>query len=403
MTIRRLVWRELAERPLAMFTSTLAILLGVAALVAIRHVTVSSEEKVGQQLKSLGANVLVLPEGSTLRDYYSADMTKRTIPESHVSTILLENLAGVERISPRLSVPTSIDGHKVTLTGILPQKEFEAKVVWQSVGLFSNKHKGCTKASCGPKTYDGRPEALATERTTDQLKGNEAIIGADVAELCGLANGQKIDVFGEQLTVLATLPRTGTVDDSRVFAHLHTVQRMTDAGEVVNAIEVISCCDDAAGDLVPELEKLLPGTKVVTISQVVETQVGVNRLMTQMSLLVLGILTVVGGASVAGTISANVRERRREIGTLMALGASPGTVLRMFLLKALFLGTVGAIAGCVAGLIAATVLGAELVGVSVRPIPGLIAGAALLITVLAALWPARTAARLDPCYCFQEV
>jgi putative ABC transport system permease protein len=174
----------------------------------------------------------------------------------------------------------------------------------------------------------------------------------------------------------------------------------------VNAIEVMGCCEDAAGKLVPSLADLLPDAKVVTISQVVSTQVGINRLMSQMSLLVLGILVVVGGASVASTISSNVRERRREVGTLMALGATPGLIGRMFLLKAWLLGTVGAVSGCVLGLIVAKVLGSQWAGVNVKPLPdlmGIAIVAALVVTTLAALWPARSAAKLDPCCCFQEV
>lgn len=406
MNLKTLVWRELAERPMAMLTSTLAILLGVTALVAIRHVTVFSEQEVGQQLQSLGANVLVLPKDATLQDYYSADLTAQTLPESHVSSILLANLAGVERLSPKLCVTAKVANRDVTLTGILPQSEFQAKSVWQSVSLFSNKHDGCKKAACGPKTYDAAPETLASNRTIDQLKGNEAIIGADVAEFSNLKVGQSVPMLGEKLQVLAVLPRTGTVDDSRVFAHLHTVQRLTNAGEVVNAIEVMGCCEDAAGGLVPKLAELLPDSKVVTISQVVSTQVGVNRLMSQLSLLVLGILVAVGGASVATTISSNVRERRREVGTLMALGATPSFVTRLFLLKACVLGVVGAIGGSVLGLIVAVVLGSQWAGVTVTPLPGLLAmavAAALFITMLAAFWPARLAAKLDPCVCFQEV
>lgn len=407
MNLKTIVWRELAERPMAMLSSTLAILLGVTALVAIRHVTVFSEQEVGQQLQSLGANVLVLPKDTTLQDYYSADLTSQTLPESHVSSILLANLPGVERLSPKLCVSAKVANRDVTLTGILPQSEFQTKAVWQSVSLFSAKHDGCKKAAaCGPKTYDAAPETLVSNRTIDQLKGNEAIIGADIAEFSGLKVGQSVELLGEKLQVLAVLPRTGTVDDSRVFAHLHTVQRMTKAGEVVNAIEVMGCCEDAAGGLVPKLSELLPDSKVVTISQVVSTQVGVNRLMSQMSLLVLGILVVVGGASVATTISSNVRERRREVGTLMALGATPGFVTKLFLLKAWVLGVVGAIGGSVLGLIVAMVLGSQWAGVTVTPLPGLLAmavGAALLITTLAAFWPARTAAKLDPCCCFQEV
>ncbi len=406
MNLKSLVWRELAERPLSMLTSTLAILLGVTALVAIRHVTTFSEQAVGQQLQSLGANVLVLPKDATLQDYYSADLNTHTLPESHVSSILLANLTGVERLSPKLCVSTKVADRDVTLTGILPQSEFQTKSLWQSVSLFSAKHEGCKKAACGPKTYDSAPETLASSRTIDQLKGNEAVIGADVAEFSGLKVGKSVTMLGEKLQVLAILPRTGTVDDSRVFAHLHTVQRLTKAGEVVNAIEVMGCCEDAAGGLVPRLAELLPDAKVVTISQVVSTQVGINRLMSQMSMLVLGILVVVGGTSVASTISANVRERRREVGTLMALGATPGFVLRLFLLKAWILGVAGAVGGCVLGLAVAVLLGSQWAGVSVTPLPGLLlltVGVALLLTTLAALWPARRAAKLDPCLCFQEV
>jgi len=406
MNLKTLVWRELIERPSAMLTSTVAILLGVTALVAIRHVTVFSEREVGQQLQSLGANVLVIPRDATLQDYYSADLTTQTLPESHVASILLANLPGVERLSPKLCVSTQLNDRSVTLTGILPQAEFQAKAAWQSVSLFANKHEGCTKAACGPKTYDGAPEALATERTIDQLKGNEAVIGADVAEFSKLRPGDSVKVLGENLKVLAVLPRTGTVDDGRVFTHLHTLQQMTNAGEVVNAIEVMGCCEDAAGSLVPRLAELLPDAKIVTISQVVSTQVGINRLMSQMSLFVLSVLVIVGGASVASTISSNVRERRREVGTLMALGATPGLVTRMFLLKATVLGLVGGIGGCLLGLVLAMVLGSQWAGVTVTPLPDLLliaVGAALTITLLAAYWPARSAARLDPCTCFSDV
>lgn len=406
MNLTTLVWRELRERPSALMTSTLAVLLGVTALVAIRHITVFSEREVGQQLQSLGANVLVLPKGVTLQDYYSADMTNQTLPESHVASILLENLPGVERLSPKLCVPTKVAGRDVTLTGILPQSEFQAKAAWQSVSLFSNKHDGCKKAHTGPKTYDGAPEDLATSRSIDKLNGDEVVIGAEVAEFSQLKAGQSIELLGEKLQVLAVLPATGTIDDSRVFMHLHTVQRLTNAGEVVSAIEVMGCCEDAAGGLVPKLAELLPDAKVVTISQVVSTQVGVNRLMSQMSLLVLAILVIIGGASVASTISSNVRERRREVGTLMALGATPGLIARVFLLKAWILGTVGALGGCVLGFGIARILGSQWVGVTITPLPGLLAtaiGVALGITMLAALWPARSAARLDPCSCFHDV
>lgn len=407
MNLRTIVWKELSERPAAMATSVVAIVLGVAALVAMRHVNVFSEREVTRQLNQLGANILVLPKDTSLQDYYAADLHDQTIPEQHVSQIMLAGLPGVEKMSPKLCVQAELKGEPITLTGILPQSEFQAQAAWQTASLFSdNKHVGCKKANVGPRPEALLPESLATERTIEKLGDRQAIFGADVAHKFAVKPGDFIELLGEKLFVLAVLAPAGTVDDSRVFAHLHTVQLLAKAGEVVSAIEVLGCCEDAASQLVPQLGKLLPDCKVVTISQLVQTQVGVNRLMARASIVVLLVLTVVAGASVLGTISSNVRERRKEIGTLMALGATPRFVLRLFLLKATVLGVAGGVTGSLLGTVGAVVIGPGWAGVQVLPIPhvGLLASvAALGVTLLAAYWPARQAAQLDPCICFREV
>ncbi len=405
MNLRSIVWKELRERPTAMLTGLLAIFLGVAALVAIRHVTVFSEQEVAQQLSTLGANILILPKNATLQDYYSADLSEATLPESHASTILMASLPGVEKLSPKYCVPIDFAGKQTILTGILPQEEFEAKSAWQSVSMFSKtKHVGCAKAeSCGPT--DSSPESLASRRSIEKLDAHELVLGADVAVKSNLKSGSSTVLFGEQFRVVAVLPSTGTVDDGRIFGHLHTIQRLAKTGEVVSAIEVLGCCEDAAGQLVPQLSALLPDAKVVTISQVVQTQVGVNRLMAKSSIFVLGVLVLVGGTSVASSTSANVRERRREIGTLMALGATPGLVARLFLTKAAWLGLVGGIAGVGVGVLIAVILGPQWAGVAISPLPYLSIGAvaaALVVALAAAFWPALRAARLDPCTCFQD-
>jgi putative ABC transport system permease protein len=405
MNLRTIVWKELRERPTAMLTGVLAILLSVTALVAIRHVTVFSEREVGRQLNMLGANILVLPKGALLQNYYAADNNGLTLPEEHVDRILLAALTGVEKLSPKLCVPAEVEGLKVTLTGILPQSEFEAKSAWQTATLFKQAHVGCTKVS-GPKDDDLTPESLATHRTIERLGDEDAVLGADVAERLNLHPGDRAELLGAKFKVLAVLGATGTVDDSRVFAHLHRVQDLSGSGPVVSAIEIMGCCEDAAGGLVPQLDELLPDSKVVTISQVLQTQVGVNRLMAGASVFVLVVLVLVGGASVLSTISSNVRERRREIGTLMALGATPRLVSRLFLLKAAWLGIAGGLGGSVLGVTIAVVLGPAWAGVAVLPLVDVAAmafAAALAVTLLAAYWPARQAAKLDPCICFREV
>ena len=161
----------------------------------------------------------------------------------------------------------------------------------------------------------------------------------------------------------------------------------------------------AATDLVGELDDLLPDARVVTISQIVQTQVTVNRLMNRLSYVIFGILMLIGGASIASVMFANVSERKRELGTLMALGATPGMVSRMILLKASAVGVVGGTCGLVLGMLAAFLAGPQILGVTTSVsfkavMIGMIA--ALIVALLASYPPARKAAHLDPCLCFQE-
>ena len=103
---------------------------------------------------------------------------------------------------------------------------------------------------------------------------------------------------------------------------------------------------------------------------------------------------------------ANVFERRREIGTLMALGADSFMILRNFLLKALLLGLAGGVCGYVLGTVLAVDLGPE-TGRRARAADAAACPVGHLISVVLALaasyFPARRAARLDPCATFQEI
>src|SRR5688572_27316069 len=98
MTLGSLIRAEIRARPAVIAACVLVIALGVAALVAIRHVAVASEQAVSRQLAALGANVLILPKGTSLADYYAADLHGQTLPEEHASRVLLASLAGVEKL-----------------------------------------------------------------------------------------------------------------------------------------------------------------------------------------------------------------------------------------------------------------------------------------------------------------
>ena len=83
-------------------------------------------------------------------------------------------------------------------------------------------------------------------------------VGSDVARKLKLHEGSEIAMLDSPFKVSAILPQTGTVDDSRIFAHLHTVQDLTGKGAVVNAIEVVGCCEQISKGLVAKINNLIP-------------------------------------------------------------------------------------------------------------------------------------------------
>ena len=406
MRMHTLVWREIFERKSQLLTSFLAILLGITVIVSIKNISFYSEKAVAREMDSLGANVLVLPKSATVQDYYAADMQAEVIPEEYVTQLAMSDLQGLDNLSPKLSVPVEVRGKTYTLTGILPKSEFQAKAAWKGAGIFS-RPIGCGAVAGVPGMAEPEDrKTLVRKRVIEDLEESEALLGADVAVSLGIGEGETLELFGKQFAVTAVLPQTGTVDDSRIFAHLHTVQELTDKGPVINAIEVVGCCQEISSGLVQKINHLLPDAKVVTITQIVDAQSKMNQLMSRLSTIFLVIIVLVGGASIANYMYANVFERRREIGTLMALGADSFLILRIFLLKALLLGLAGGVGGYMLGTALALVLGPKLAGVPVLPMPILALWAVLIsvgLALAASYFPAHRAARLDPCATFQEI
>jgi putative ABC transport system permease protein len=405
MKVGTLVWREIFERKNQLATSFVAILLGISVIVAVKNITFYSEKAVARELDALGANILILPKSASLQDYYGADMQDAEFPEEYVTRLATSDLQGLDNLSPKLSVPVELNGNRFTLTGILPTNEFQAKAAWQGAGVFA-RPENCGTVSVPGAVAAPTKETLVRKRVISTLEEDQALVGADVVATLGIKEGDALELPGKTFSVIAVLPATGTVDDSRVFAHLHTVQQLAGKGPVLNAIEILGCCDRISKGLVQKINTLLPEAKVVTITQIVDTQIKTNKMMARLSLLFLAIIVLVGGASIANYMYSNVFERRKEIGTLMALGAGSGMVLKMFLLKALLLGLAGGVAGYALGTVIAVVFGPRIAGVLVLPMPSLALwalGVAVAISLVSSYFPARQAARLDPSTALQEV
>lgn len=400
------IFRELFRRKHKLVTSALAIILGIAVIVAISTITTYSEQAISKELDALGANVLILPPSVSIGDYYSADLQAGELPEEYVTLLTTSNIEGVENLSPKLSFPIDVQGHSVVMTGILPKNEFQSKASWQGAGVFSRpKICGSAKDIFNLNQKDPK-ETLVRKRVIETIEPNEVLVGHDIAHKLQLQEGNEIAMLEKPFKIVAVLPQTGTIDDSRIFAHLHTVQDLTNKGEVISAIEVVGCCKQVSKGLIANISNLLPNANVITISQIVDTQVKTNELMRSLSLLFLVVIIIMGGASIANDMYNNVLERRKEIGTLVALGANSRTILKIFLKKALVLGILGGLGGYILGTVIALILGPFIAGIPVFPIFYLLfiaVGISIFITLIASYFPARYATKLDPCTSLRDI
>lgn len=406
MNWNNFIFRELIRRKHKLATSALAIILGIAVIVAINTITTYSEQAISKELDALGANVLILPPSVSIADYYSADLQTGELPEEYVTLLMTSNIEGVENLSPKLSCPIDVQGHSCVMTGILPKNEFQNKSSWQGAGVFS-RPKICGSAMDVFNLNQKSPkETLVRKRVIETIEPNEVLVGHDIAHKLKLQEGNEIAMLEKTFKIVAVLPQTGTIDDSRIFAHLHTVQDLTNKGEVVSAIEVVGCCKQVSKGLIANISALLPDANVITISQIVDTQVKTNELMRNLSLLFLVVIMFMGGASIANDMYNNVSERKKEIGTLVALGASPRTILKIFLKKALFLGILGGLGGYILGTLVAVILGPFIAGIAVFPMFYLFFTAvsiSVLITLIASYFPARYATKLDPSTSLRDI
>jgi putative ABC transport system permease protein len=120
---------------------------------------------------------------------------------------------------------------------------------------------------------------------------------------------------------------------------------------------------------------------------------------------VFGILALaLASVGLYGVIAYSIARRRREIGVRMALGAAPGTVVKLVLTEGMSLVLAGAGLGMIAAFGIGRMISGMLFGVSAMDPVSLVVAALVLLTVaaIACYLPARAASRLDPLVALRE-
>ncbi|MCL4837372.1 MAG: FtsX-like permease family protein, partial [Thermoanaerobaculia bacterium] len=186
------------------------------------------------------------------------------------------------------------------------------------------------------------------------------------------------------------------------------------AGRPVASLEMAIADPGRAGAVARKVEELLgPGFLVLDWRELNRELFAALALQQAALFLLLGLIVLVATFNVASTLVVMVRERRRDLAVLAALGLEPRDLTRAFLAAGALLGAAGIAAGLGAGLAICFLLTrfevirfapevAEiyfLSSVPFRPAArdvAAIAGLALGLTLLSSWLPARRAARLDP-------
>jgi putative ABC transport system permease protein len=147
-----------------------------------------------------------------------------------------------------------------------------------------------------------------------------------------------------------------------------------------------------------DLDRSVPVFSDRTVEQVMR-EAGSRRRVAAIVLSVFaGAAVLLAAIGLYGVIAQSVSERRREIGVRMALGATRGQVLRLFLRHGLIVVALGIGCGVMTTMAAARSLASLVFGVTTTD-PGTLAGVAALlaaVTLLACYLPSRSATRVDP-------
>jgi putative ABC transport system permease protein len=243
----------------------------------------------------------------------------------------------------------------------------------------------------------------------DVVDGDEALADGSVLLQQSFADDEHLEV-GDTLDL--TMPAgkrsyrvAGIFDDNPivVFPVLMTFADFADGGFPESDNVLILFTDDSPG-IQDRLDAVVADLPVVTVKDqgefAQEQREPIDRLVLMIFAL-LGLALVIAVLGIVNTLALSVIERTREVGLLRAIGVSRAQLRMMITLESVVIAVLGAVLGVVLGIGFGVALmyavrdqGLEVISVPVVQLAIFLA-LAVVVGVLAAIFPARRAARLD--------
>ncbi len=380
--------RNLSHHKLRSFLTLLGVIIGIMAVVSMISIGSGMKASLKEQLEQLGSDkVFILPRIA----YGTAAVTLSDDDADAVARV-----PGVAFVSPLYSVAGDVAYRN------------ERKIV-KIYGVDPEKAEATFGA--GASGYQ-----LLKGRWLQRGDVYKAVIGYGVHDDVfsrDINVGSVLRIHGVEFQVVGVFKKTGDREkDYTIYANLDAVRGIFGVGDRVTLI--IARVDKGADieEVRQRIERLLEDRKgskenffVMTQKEIIERVGEAYRVVQVVFGGLAAVSLIVGAVGIANTMVMNVTERTREIGVLKATGASNAQVLRIFLTDAAILGVAGGAAGIALGYLislsinmaAARYLGEGMLTTAVTPELVVFAlGFSLIIGVVAGIYPAYRAVRLDP-------
>jgi putative ABC transport system permease protein len=260
---------------------------------------------------------------------------------------------------------------------------------------------------------------MTVDQGTNLKGGNDALVGATIAQNFNIVPGSSIKIGQNCATVTRPVVRVSGILEARGIS-----------SDNVNADNAIIVSDDwytthyGGKDLYDQVNvivsdvdtinqteaaidrKVNRNTQVIRISDASSRLSSISNTLGTITTFIMaigGISLVVAAVSIFNVMMMSVKERVQEIGILLSIGTEKGEVRRMFLYEALILGIIGAVVGGIMSFIIGYSVVSAMIGSTAyffRPeslifIPyGMIIG--VVVCVVSGLYPAWAASNMDP-------
>ncbi len=372
--------------------TTLGIIIGVAAVIAMIGLGQGAQQAVAEQIESMGTNLLFIRPGQ-----------ERSMGVSQ----------GEKELTPEDA--DALRGEMTTAAAVVPEMSRSFQVEYEN--------KNATTSVIGSTTEYPRVQnyKLSGGRFFDapDLEGRRrvAVIGSEVARNLGRAPadliGQSIKIGGMNFEVIGTLAEKGQVSwfnpDDQILVPLTTARFRLIGNDRLRSITVKVDTPANITKAMSEIDRVLRRQHRIregadsdfTVRDQSDVRKTFEATTKTFSFLLAGIAAislVVGGIGIMNIMMVSVTERTREIGVRKALGATSRLILLQFLIESLVLCLMGGAFGVALGAGAAKLM-SGLAGWNVVILPQAVAlalGVASGIGLFFGLYPAARASRLDP-------